>query len=195
MLGKSLAIVVRDGSETRECRLAAYAGLFLLRGLSMPSSPGKARSDRSCRGFPMTSIGRSSIRILTSRTRFEQGINSAMIAHLTHDQRGFLEAGAKGVKAYKEGEYFDAVASLGDAIRRYPLAAGAYLMRGDAEFRLGLVDEAIADFTRAIELAPGSSRSYRCRSEAYKKKGLASLADEDLAKALRIENERDKTNR
>jgi tetratricopeptide (TPR) repeat protein len=97
-----------------------------------------------------------------------------------------------GLAQLKLGNFAEAIKKLSRAIELDPQLASAYLHRGEAYYRKGLMQRAIEDSTKAIQLGKAQStigKAYTIRSKAYRQLGQEDLADEDFNKAYLLDPE------
>lgn len=92
-----------------------------------------------------------------------------------------------------EGQYANAIADYGRALRIAPKSPDLLESRGLAYFAVGDDDRAIADYTQAIGFMPDAGASYdfastfRNRGRAYLKKGQRDRAMADFNEAIRLD--------
>ncbi len=82
----------------------------------------------------------------------------------------------RGVAAYKERKYDEAIQAFDRAIALNPDFPSAYFMRAVVHIRRGELDAAIADYTSVIRLKPDEANAYYNRALVY-----ADLGDPDRA--------------
>lgn len=182
-IGKLLAQVVRDELQTAECRAGAYLALFRLRGL-FADWPGRNTIPPTVFRFP-EHVDWAFVASFFDETRVHQSVDPLARVHslFSKEMRSAFSCYQEGVKAHERKEYAKAIELFTQGIIFQPQAAGIYLMRGRAYFRLGQLEQAIADFTRSVELSPHSPVGYYERGQAYAQQGLRDLAEHDYRKA------------
>jgi tetratricopeptide (TPR) repeat protein len=97
-----------------------------------------------------------------------------------------------GLAQLKMGNFSEAIIKLSRAIELDPQLASAYLYRGEAYFRKGLLELALEDSTKAIHLGKTQAtigRAYTIRSKVYRQLGQEGLADEDFSQAYLLDPE------
>ena len=94
---------------------------------------------------------------------------------------------SQGDAASKNGDFENAIARYGEAIRIDPKGTGAFLNRGIAYWNKGDNDRAISDFSEAIRLDPKSSVAFASRGIAYDSKGDNDRAIADYSEAIRLD--------
>jgi tetratricopeptide (TPR) repeat protein len=77
-------------------------------------------------------------------------------------------------------------ADLDAVLKRQPMCARAYYLRGLLRARRQKRDDAIADFTEVIQLDKKHARAYYGRGLLYAEKGKFARAKEDLDRALKL---------
>lgn len=200
-IGRLLASLVHDETESPKLRENAYVGLHYLQGAT-PPLPRRVTLPRGAelRGvvkladsFPenvdWSFVDGFLVGTHPTVAREATDPNDARIDHLPVELRNGVRLAYKGYQAFDRAQYVECVTYVTDALRLNPELFGIHLLRGRANMKLGRLDEAIADFTHAIQLKPQSAETYRERSEAYKRCGLFELAEGDDCQATQIERE------
>ena len=93
----------------------------------------------------------------------------------------------KGEKAYKAGNFQEAVTNFTKAIQIDPNDAMAYYNRGVAYADQKQYDRAIADYGKAIQIDPNYANAYNNRGIAYKNLKQYERAISDYGKAIQID--------
>lgn len=91
----------------------------------------------------------------------------------------------RGVQAYHEGRYEQALFEFDAAIGQNPTAA-AFGNRGTALARLGDLAAALVDYNRAIQLAPDDPVAYVNRGNAHVLAGAFDRAVADFSRAIEL---------
>jgi len=92
----------------------------------------------------------------------------------------------KSMEHLINGEFYEAIASIENALRLDPNSAIFYIMRARANYELKEYEKAIADCSLAIRLDRNSSNGYVIRGNTYNQLGEYSRAISDFEAALRI---------
>jgi tetratricopeptide (TPR) repeat protein len=93
----------------------------------------------------------------------------------------------RGLAAYREGHYREAIAAFDEVIEREPRAASAWANRGAARVRLGDLRGAIADYDHAIELDQNDADLYFNRGNALAAVGQIGQAIDDFTRAIELD--------
>jgi tetratricopeptide (TPR) repeat protein len=94
---------------------------------------------------------------------------------------------SRGVNAYANGNYEEAIIEYTKAIEIDPKNKGAYYFRGFSYFKNGQYDLAIVDFTKDIEINPRSPNAYAARGFLYSITDQNYLAIVDYNQAIAID--------
>jgi tetratricopeptide (TPR) repeat protein len=94
---------------------------------------------------------------------------------------------AQGKAYLEQGDYEQAIAAFGEALRLDPDYACAYVNRGYAYAMHGKYARAIADFDEAIRLDPDYAYAYVNRGYAYAMQGEYARAIADYDEAIRLD--------
>lgn len=119
---------------------------------------------------------------------FSEFVESARIQcrgtlHTNPDSEGYFR---RGVKAYQQGQYEQAIDGFTKAIELEPRFADAYFGRAMACLCQPEYDRTIEDCTRAINLKP-SANAYFTRAQVYLKIGNFDCAVEDYTETIKLE--------
>jgi len=100
------------------------------------------------------------------------------------------DANKRGLAAFKQKDYDNAIIEFTEAINLSPNDAVLYYNRGEAYYYKDEWDNAIRDYTKAIQLNPNDADYYVSRGWAYHNKNDKdnAIADANSAKRLEPEN-------
>lgn len=170
-------------------RLAAYHGLFSLRGTRLEWK-GVYSSPPSDFPFP-EGVDWSFVDSFLDASRTSSPVDPlvAALPNLSAEELGALRLYRQGVEALAKGDYSKCIEDLDEAIALQPSAAGAYFTRGRAYIELNRLDEAIVDLSRAAELSPNRAQTLRERGQVYRLRGEVGLAEQDERDAAAIEGD------
>lgn len=93
----------------------------------------------------------------------------------------------RGVSAFKEGSFDEAVRILEDATREYPGSYDAHVYLGAAYAQQGRHNLSIGAFKRACELNPDSPRIHYNLGQAYEAAGVPMEAWFEYKRALELD--------
>src|SRR5262245_57505145 len=93
----------------------------------------------------------------------------------------------KGLSAFDNRNYREAIGYFTEAIRLNPQYQNAYIYRGVAKYNLGDKRGAIEDYSRAIELNPKDAVAYNNRGVAMSDLGDKQAAIADLNKSIELD--------
>jgi tetratricopeptide (TPR) repeat protein len=92
----------------------------------------------------------------------------------------------RGIAAYRDGDFHQAIADLDQAIRLDPHDAKAYNIRGNARDYMGDSDRALADYDEAIRIDPNNPAVFHDRGMMWRRKGDLDRALVDMDRAIRF---------
>jgi Tfp pilus assembly protein PilF len=92
----------------------------------------------------------------------------------------------RGIAAYRNGDFHQAIAALDQAIRLNPGDATAYNIRGNAWDYVGASDHALADYDEAIRIDPNNPAIFHDRGMMWRHKGEFDRALVDMDRAIRF---------
>jgi curved DNA-binding protein CbpA len=92
----------------------------------------------------------------------------------------------RGIAAYRNGDFHQAIADLDQAIRLDPIDAKAYNVRANAWDYAGASDRALADYDEAIRLDPNNPAVFHDRGMMWRRKGELDRALVDMDRAIRF---------
>jgi len=93
----------------------------------------------------------------------------------------------RGLRAFKEGDFEEAVRILEIASREYPDSYEAYVYLGAAYAQVGKHNLSIGAFRRACELNPSSPRVHYNLGQAYEAAGVPREAWFEYKRALELD--------
>jgi Flp pilus assembly protein TadD len=99
----------------------------------------------------------------------------------------FAEVAERGLKAFADGDFTQAVADFDEAIRLEPKHSEARRWRGDALLNRGDFDQALSAYDDAIRLDPKNAMAYLCRGMAFTAKRESGPAKIALQTAVRLD--------
>lgn len=93
----------------------------------------------------------------------------------------------RGISAFKQGQFDEAIALLEDASRKFPESYDAFVYLGAAYAQQGRHNSAIGALKRASEIRPTSPRIHYNLGQAYEAAGVPREAWFEYKKALEID--------
>jgi tetratricopeptide (TPR) repeat protein len=133
--------------------------------------------------------GVSAIRAIVLILAALAGLACNSLTNALHSSSG-TEAYRLGLEAYNQGDYEQALAHFGDAIKADPNLAAAYYARGEIYYLQGAYQLAVADYGSAIDrkYAP-AAQAYSARADAHIALGEFDASGGDYAEAYRLDHE------
>jgi tetratricopeptide (TPR) repeat protein len=171
-----------DAEAARQCTISIDGDVIRLANLGEPIElrPGKhvlrvrhGDLEIETRQFTVRRWGTQVLRLAISDAQVAQP-QSAQV----HAEQGRAQ--------YFQGEFSNAIAAYGEAIRLAPKNAEYFVGRGDAYAASAQPDRAIADFSQAIELDPTNLDARTSRGLAFRQLGDRNKASLDLEEAILI---------
>lgn len=188
-IGRLLAEVVLDKTESCEVRLTAVICLYTLRGAPLTDWEAlTAHSGLTSRTLDDIDMPFVKSFLAEGRTPCPVDLMATAFPHLPEKERAFYGALRQGRLAFERGEYEEAIHILTPVVSYPPLEVARYT-RGRAYMELGQFDAAIDDFSQLIDKYPSSSKFYLARSEAHERNGHAELAERDKNNGMRVKAE------
>ena len=100
------------------------------------------------------------------------------------EARSANESVRKGISAYHEGRFADAIAAYNEALKLDAANPTAMSLRGQTLLRTGRVDDAIASLKQALDMQPSFMQAHYSLALAYWEAGEQRLAIEEVEALL-----------
>jgi len=93
---------------------------------------------------------------------------------------------ARGIAAYRSGDFLGAIGNFDEAIRLNPNDAQSHNIRGNVWDELGVFERALADYDAAIRIDSNNPAVFHDRAILWQRKGALDKALVDLDRAIRF---------
>ncbi len=105
------------------------------------------------------------------------------LGSLSNDANFYRE---RGITAYRNGDFPQAIVNFDEAIRLDPNDAQAHNIRGNTWDEMGVFERALADYDEAIRIDPNRPTVFHDRAILWRRRGALDKALIDLDRAIRF---------